>query len=142
MSREPAVHFEIEAVDERTGARAGKLQEVAEGMPEKLLHKSRLTDEALVEKVVRMGLDTGAEAFERQEEAIMARPDARSDLPGVTCPTLVLCGREDALTPPEVHEELTEGIPDASLRVVERCGHLSSLERPEEVNAALRALLA
>ncbi|AHY47552.1 Alpha/beta hydrolase family [Rubrobacter radiotolerans] len=122
-------------------AKSGEFLKVAEGMPEKLLHESRLVDGELVEKVVRMGLDTGPEVFEQQEEAVMARPDSRPDLPNVPCPTLVLCGREDALTPPEVHEELAESIPDASLRVVERCGHLSSLERPEEVSAALRELL-
>ncbi|WP_119066366.1 alpha/beta fold hydrolase [Rubrobacter indicoceani] len=122
-------------------AKSGKFQEVAEGMPEKLLHGSRMQDEKLVSLVVQMGVDTGTEAFARQQTAIMARPDSRPDLPNITCPTLVLCGGDDALTPPEVHEELAGGIPNTTLRVLEKCGHLSTLERPQEVNEALGGFL-
>lgn len=67
----------------------------------------------------------------------MARPDSRGDLASIGCPTLVLCGREDELTPLRVHREMAELVPGAWLRVVEECGHLSTLERPERVNKAL-----
>jgi pimeloyl-ACP methyl ester carboxylesterase len=53
-------------------------------------------------------------------------------------PTLILCGREDAITPLARHEEMAASIPDARLVIVEECGHLSTLERPAEVNRALR----
>lgn len=90
---------------------------------------------------MNMALSTGFEAFERQERAIIARPDSRPALPSVECPTLVLCGREDSITPVEAHEELAANIPGAKLRVLEKCGHLSTLERPKEVNDALREWL-
>ena len=73
-----------------------------------------------------------------QEEAIIGRPDGRGNLPGIICPTLVLCGRKDALTPMHLHEEMASLIPGSRLRVIDECGHLSALERPEEVTVALR----
>lgn len=68
----------------------------------------------------------------------MARPDSRPDLTGIHCPTLVLCGRQDALTPLAVAEEIAENIGGSRLVVVEDCGHLSTMERPRAVNAVLR----
>ena len=71
----------------------------------------------------------------------MSRTDSLALLPTITCPTLVLCGRQDAVAPLERHQEMAHGIPGASLAVIEECGHLSTLERPAEVSAALRAWL-
>ena len=72
----------------------------------------------------------------------MARPDYRPSLPAIRCPTLVLVGREDVLTPPALSEEIAGLIPGSRLEIVPDCGHLSTLERPEAVNGALRAWLA
>jgi pimeloyl-ACP methyl ester carboxylesterase len=107
-----------------------------------LIHKARLNDKALVETVIHMAVDTGLAAFERQEAALIGRPDNRPLLARIRCPTLVLVGREDALTPVELAREITRGIPGAKLKIVRDCGHLSTLERPEAVNRALRAWLA
>jgi len=106
-----------------------------------VLHPDRLDDERLASTVFGMADAVGPEAFVRQEEAIIGRPDSRGDLPNITCPTLVLSGREDALTPLQLHEEMTSLIPTSRLRVVERCSHLSTLERPEVVTAAMREWL-
>jgi pimeloyl-ACP methyl ester carboxylesterase len=84
----------------------------------------------------------GKEAFLRQQKAIMGRPDGRPDLARIKVPALVLCGRQDALTPPPLHEEMAALIPGARLVIVEESGHLPTLERPEDVNAALEAWLA
>jgi pimeloyl-ACP methyl ester carboxylesterase len=123
-------------------ARKSGLETVARELIPRLLHPSRLEDEKLVSTITGMALATGFEAFERQERAIIARNDTREILPLIECPTLVLCGREDRITPVAFHEELAENIPDARLRVIEKCGHLSTLERPDEVNIALREWLA
>ncbi|MGI8650870.1 MAG: alpha/beta fold hydrolase [Rubrobacter sp.] len=112
---------------------------VAHGLLARLVHESRAEDGDVVSAVVEMAEDTGVEIFERQENTIINRPNSRPDLPGIACPTLVLCGREDAITPLEAHEELTHNIPDSELRIVERCGHLSTLERPGEVSEMLRS---
>jgi pimeloyl-ACP methyl ester carboxylesterase len=95
----------------------------------------------LVDTLLQMGTDTGFEAYKRQQAAIMARPDNRPLLPTIKCPTLVVVGREDALTPLELAQEIAAGIPGAKLEIIPDCGHLSTLERPEAVNRALRARL-
>ncbi len=103
-----------------------------------LVHPARVNDEPLVRVIRDMAERIGAEAYVRHQQAIISRPDFRPDLQRIGCPTLVLCGREDALTPLERHEEIVRQIPTARLVVIERCGHLSTLERPHEVNVALR----
>ena len=107
-----------------------------------LLHPSRVKDAQLARTIRDMAERTGIEAYLRQQRAIIARPDFRPGLPKIKCPALVLCGRQDQLTPLECSEEMAAAIPGAKLVVVEQCGHLSSLERPDEVNAAMRAWLA
>lgn len=127
---------ELIATAEREGAR--KAQEIL--LPV-LIHTSRLSDRPLVETIAQMAVDTGVEAFKRQQAAIMSRPDNRPFLPSIRCPTLVVVGREDALTPVELSQEIAAGIPGATLQIVPDCGHLSTLERPDAVNRALRAWL-
>lgn len=107
-----------------------------------MLHPSRVKDAQLTKTIRDMAERTGVEAYLRQQRAIISRPDFRPGLPKINCPTLVLCGRQDQLTPPECSEEMAAAIPEAKLLVVEECGHLSTLERPAEVNAAMRAWLA
>jgi pimeloyl-ACP methyl ester carboxylesterase len=106
-----------------------------------LIHKARLTDKPLVETIEQMADDIGVEAFKRQQTAIMTRPDNRPFLPSIACPTLVLVGREDALTPVDLSQEIAAGIPGARLEIIPDCGHLSTMEQPEAVNRALRAWL-
>jgi pimeloyl-ACP methyl ester carboxylesterase len=103
-----------------------------------LVHASRLKDAPLVQVIRDMADRTGIEGFVRQQTAIIARPDSRPGLADIAVPTLVLCGREDAITPLACHEEMAALIPGASLVVVETCGHLSTLEQPAAVNPALR----
>jgi pimeloyl-ACP methyl ester carboxylesterase len=89
-----------------------------------------------------MARNIGKDAFIRQQHAIMSRADSLGLLARIACPTLVLCGRQDGLTPLARHEEIAAGIKGARLEVIEDCGHLSTLEKPSEVNAALRRWLA
>ena len=122
-------------------ARAGGFDEVWRGLLPKVVHPDRVDDPGLRTAVGEMAHAVGAGGFERQERAIIGRPDSRPGLPVISCPTLVLCGRDDALTPPHLHEELADGIPGARLIQIDHCGHLSTLERPEAVTRAMRAWL-
>jgi len=106
------------------------------------IHESRLDDEILLAAVMAMSKRVGRAAFLRQQQAIMGRPDSLPGLSTIACPTLVLCGRQDVSAPLECHEEMARAIPNASLVVIEDCGHLSPMERPEEVTHALRGWLA
>ena len=127
---------------EKQIARApAELTIIVEELLPKWVHPSRLDDHAVADIVRAMARDVGADAFARQQRAIMSRADSRPRLAAIRCPTVVVCGREDALLPLEVHEEMANGIPGAKLRVIEACGHLAPLERPADVAAALRELL-
>ncbi len=122
-------------------AQKGQFKGITPRLLPLFLHADRLDDTPLVETVTGMAQRVGKDAFLRQQKAILGRPDSRAQLSGYRCSTLVLCGRQDALTPLEVSEEMAEAIPGADLVVIEECGHLATLEKPEPVNAALRAWL-
>ncbi len=122
-------------------AQKGKFKGVTRQLLPLLVHADRLGDAALTGEVMMMAERVGRAAFLRQQAAIMARPDSRPLLARIACPTLVLCGRQDALTALGWHEEMADAIPGAYLVVVEDCGHLAPLERPAEVTAALRRWL-
>src|SRR5579872_438859 len=118
-------------------AKEGRYAEISELAMTRYLHASRQSDEPLKTIVRQMAEETGAEAFVRQMTAIMTRPDSRPILSSIKCPTLVLVGDGDIATPPELAREIADGIVGAKLAVIAHCGHLSTLERPEPVNAAL-----
>ena len=120
----------------------GRFIGVADRLLPILVHPDRLDDEALTGATKEMAVEVGREAFVRQQTAIMARPDARPQLGRLTVPRLVMCGREDALTPLADHEEMHGLMPGSRLVVVERCGHLAPMERPAATSAALRDWLA
>jgi pimeloyl-ACP methyl ester carboxylesterase len=107
-----------------------------------MVHASRLDDAPLVAEIRAMADRVGVAAYVRQQEAIIGRADSRPALAGIRVPTLVLCGREDALTPLEAHEEMAAGIAGVRLEVIEACGHMAPMERPEAVNSALSRWLS
>ncbi|MDX2104504.1 MAG: alpha/beta fold hydrolase [Alphaproteobacteria bacterium] len=118
-------------------ARRGRFRGVTPRLLPLLLSAHRLQDAALTGAVMAMAERVGSEAYLRQQTAILNRIDSRPSLPAITCPTLVICGREDALTPLDHSEELAASIPAARLAVIDGCGHLSTMETPEEVNTLL-----
>ena len=118
-------------------AQADRFGEIPELSIPRFLHRNRQHDERLTAIVRQMAEETGPDAFVRQQNAIMTRPDSRPLLASIACPTLVLVGDGDEATPPELNREIAGGISGAKLVVVPDCGHLSTLEKPEAVNAAL-----
>jgi pimeloyl-ACP methyl ester carboxylesterase len=123
-------------------AKTGKFKGVTPRLLPLLIHPMRLQDRALTGVVMAMAERVGQAAFLRQQNAILGRPDGRTDLARVACPTLVVCGRQDALTPPALSQEIAHGIAGAHLVLVEECGHLACLEQPDAVNDAFEAWLA
>lgn len=118
-------------------AREGEAARVHEALWPRLVHPDRYADRVLEGIVRGMMDDTGVEAFCRQQEAIIARADSRPLLGAIACPTLVLVGAQDAITPAEMAQEMVDAIPGAKLVVVPQTGHLATLEAPVHVNAAL-----
>lgn len=96
----------------------------------------------LFEQILDMLERSSPTQFAAQIHALLNRPDAEGVLPTITCPTLVLTGREDLWSPPAQHQAMAQTIPGAQLCIVEQCGHMSTMEQPEAVNAAFTAWLA
>jgi pimeloyl-ACP methyl ester carboxylesterase len=123
-------------------ARQGRFAEVPDLQFPVFVHRNRHGDAGLRRLVRVMAEETGPDAFLRQQQAIMTRTDARPVLAAVSCPALVLVGDGDELTPPALSQEIAAGIRGARLVVVPDCGHLSTVERPQAVNAALTEWLS
>ena len=120
---------------------AGDFDGVNDALLPALIHENRMQDAHLIESIGAMGLAVGPEAFLRQVNAIIGRTAVRDRLAAYKVPTLVLCGRQGAITPLEFHEEMRDAIPDARLAIIEQCGHMSTMERPHAVTALLQQWL-
>jgi pimeloyl-ACP methyl ester carboxylesterase len=118
-------------------AQAGRFAEVIDVLFALFVHAARRGDERLRATVELMAHETGVETFVRQQTAIIGRPDLRPDLAAIDCPTLVLVGDSDALTPPELAAEIASAVDGARLVTVRDSGHLTPLIQPEQVTQAL-----
>lgn len=107
-----------------------------------MVHPARLQDEELIGGIARMFARQSIAKYSAQINALLNRKDLFHVLKDVHCPTLVLCGREDASTPVAVHEEMLAALSTATLVIVERCGHMSMLEQPDAVTRAMEQWLA
>lgn len=122
-------------------SRRGKFVGLSRRLFKEWVHADRAEDEGLRNRVAAMAQATGREGFINQYTALMNRPDRRADIAGYRLPVMVLCGREDAVTPLDLSQEMAALIPGADLAVIEHCGHLSTMEEPDAVAAALRRWL-
>jgi pimeloyl-ACP methyl ester carboxylesterase len=120
----------------------GRVEEVIAPNVALAFHPDSLEkDPRLAQDYLAFVLDAGAAQLVRQNRAIIGRPDARTHLPSLGCPLLVMCGDADQLTPPEHSEEMAALVPGAELARVARCGHMLTMEQPVVVNARLLAWL-
>ena len=101
-----------------------------------MLHPAHL-DTQVHTDVLAMIERQPVEHFATQQQALLARPDAGAVLDSTTCPTLVLCGEQDGWSPPARHDEMARRIRGARLVLVPDCGHMSPMEQPGAVGAAL-----
>ncbi|HXE40046.1 MAG TPA: alpha/beta fold hydrolase [Azonexus sp.] len=116
---------------------ATDLDAVTEQLLPRLSHPERMNLPTVGGVIQSMATSLGKEVFVRQQRAIMGRPDSRPTLATITCPTLVICGRDDLITPPELATEIADGIRHAKLDIIEHCGHLATLDQPAEVSRLL-----
>jgi len=123
-------------------AERGRFLGITDTLLPLLIHPSQLANQELVSTIKKMAKNTGKDAFVREERAIISRADSLPLLERITCPALIMCGRQDELIPLARHEEMAERISGSRLEIVEECGHLSTMERPAETSAALARWLA
>jgi pimeloyl-ACP methyl ester carboxylesterase len=122
--------------------REGKSNEREDILWPFLVHESRINDEAIRTIVKEMHQDTGADAYIRQQTAIMGRADSRPMLRELRMETLIVVGDGDQLTPPVAAKEMAELIAGSQLEILPQTGHMSTLERPDRVTKLLVEWLA
>ena len=86
-----------------------------------------------------MAESLGHLVYARQTEMALRREDFRPRLPAITCPTLVVSGTGDKISPPGTQDELEAGLRNCTRVSLEEAGHIAVLERPDEVAAAVAA---
>jgi pimeloyl-ACP methyl ester carboxylesterase len=118
-------------------AREHGMRTMARTWVQPMVHPGRLADPVLIDVILDMFARRTPQQFAGQIEALLARPDATDVLRAVRCPALVLCGRADRWAPPEQHEEMAALMPGGRLEILDRCGHMAPMERPDAVGAAL-----
>jgi pimeloyl-ACP methyl ester carboxylesterase len=114
---------------------------VVEGVLQFGTHSSTQSRPGIMDELRQIMLDVGAETAIRQNRAIMQRADYRELLPSLAIPTLVVCARDDKITPPALSEELAALIPGARLEWIDDAGHMTPVEQPERLAQLLKSLL-
>jgi pimeloyl-ACP methyl ester carboxylesterase len=119
----------------------GGIEALIPELPARWLLPAHVGDPRLVGLMAEMARSVGARGQFHQQTAMLGRPDSHADLARVRVPTLVMCGRQDPVTPLADHEAMAACVPGARLAVIEDCGHLSTIEQPEAVTAELHRWL-
>ena len=116
-------------------------QALIDDLKPRYLARINRDNRSLLNEISAMALSLGDRVFVRQSRALKHRPDSIATLATINVPTLILCGAEDALCPPEHHLLMAKRIPNARLAVLDECGHLSAMEQPRRVTAEMRTWL-
>ncbi|HEX2473872.1 MAG TPA: alpha/beta fold hydrolase [Lacipirellulaceae bacterium] len=115
---------------------------VAEMMGPRLLAKRSFEARpGVVAEVRRVVEATSPAAIACAQRGMASRPDMTGLLPSIRVPTLVLVGHEDVISPPAEMRAIADAIPNAQFVEVPDAGHMTTMENPQAVNAALRAFM-
>ena len=136
-----AVHPDGQAIHDRSVAASEgmTMRELAEARSGVLLGSST-TDAVRVEVIETMAaIDPAAY---RLGAAAVWLADQRDRAKAIDCPTLILVGEEDGITPPVLSEELHALIGGSRLEAIPRAGHLANAEQPEAFNQAIESFLS
>ena len=121
--------------------REGKFDELVDGFLGVLQSEANPWSPELRETVRNMVYEVGPEGFLRQQNAMWFRPAVHDSLPAISCPTVVIHGRDDRSWPVKHAYETALGIPGARLVLIDNAGHFPTMDSPEETTAALREWL-
>ncbi len=125
-------------------ARTQGMRAMGQNWAKGMVHPSRLNTPVFEDILQMLGRSNPAQ-FEAQINALLTRRDAAPQLPTLPCPTLILCGREDSWSGPAQHEAMYSAIShlgkQATLRIIEDCGHMCTMEQPQAVGEVLVAWL-
>lgn len=99
------------------------------------------TQKELVERTKNIILSTSPNTIIAGLKALEMRWETCTSLVDIMVPVLIMCGREDIITPPSESEHMHSCIPNSTLRIINNAGHLSNLEKPVEFNAHLQEFI-
>jgi len=145
---ERLVLMDTTAVADHPARRQGRLQDIAKvqqggidalvpELPSRWLLPAHVGNAALVDLMGSMAHSVGARGQFNQQTAMLGRPDSHADLKRVQVPTLLVCGRQDPVTPLADHRAMAACVAGSRLEVIEDCGHLSTIEQPVAVTQVL-----
>ncbi len=118
-------------------------QAIVDGMVPKLFADAVITQQTDIVKAIRkVMLDTKPEGIAAALRGMAERPNVISQLPTIDAPTLVICGEHDVISPVAEMRAIAEALPHGQFVVIAGAGHMAPLEKPAEVNTAIRAFLA
>lgn len=119
------------------------LEAFAAGFVKKVYTATSLENKhELIEKTKLMITSNSKVSITAALKALAERRESCSMLKNISVPTLVLCGKEDSLTPPSLSDYLFNAIPGAKLYRIEKAGHLSNLEQPKEFNKLIKEFIS
>ena len=133
-----AVHPDGRAIYERSLAASDDLRVMAQARVDVLL--AQPADPAIRGDVVETMARIDPAAYRIGAEAVWLA-DQCDRAHDIRVPTLVLCGAEDKVTPPALSRELTHLVPGARFEAIERAGHLTNIEQPEQFNTLVNAFI-
>jgi len=137
LHRSVRLVFRLGSIPQMEAVRAGGLARVmTEQMIPNYAHEGTRTPE-MDALALQMALDLGPEVFLRQSRALRDRPAQIETLAAYKGPALVMVGESDKLCPLDRHEQMHGLLVNSTLEVIEKAGHLTTLEQPEATNAAL-----
>jgi 3-oxoadipate enol-lactonase len=112
------------------------------GIVPKMMAAKTLADKPeVIDRVRGMIANTNASGAAAAQRGMAARRDYALDLEGISVPTLIIAGREDAVRKPDDAEFINHRIKDSRLEIIDDAGHLMNMEQPEVFNRALFTFL-
>ena len=123
--------------------RTSGLNEFADAFVKNIFCKESFTSKKdEVDTIKQMVLATSPGSVMRTLAALAERSETCSTLDSITIPALVMCGKEDAVTPAVQSEFLQRNIKNAELKIIDQAGHMSNIEQKDEFNNHLKSFLS
>lgn len=123
--------------------KAGGLNDFAEAFIKNIFCQESLNNNTgLIQKIKNIILSTLPETITGTLSALAQRPEMCSSLNEISMPALILCGKEDIITPLAQAESLHSSIPDSELYSIDKAGHMSNLEQPDRFNLHLAVFIS
>jgi len=117
-------------------ASKGEFQSIATEIADRFVFNPSVKEAAL-----KMFVNAGVSTLINQTQAMMIREDLRDVLPTIHCPTLVMHAEQDQRFTLDDLTEISSAIPNAKLKIIPQCGHMSPMEQPEMISSSIREWL-